>query len=114
MNQDPTLKPARPNPPPLPPLISPSSPSLLSPWKPQETHLTPPKRNDIGGVELLLLDEPDPPFGQDVALAAVPVRVTEPSWLPVTILEVQEESLVTAGRSRRKYFHVLLWNHQLV
>ncbi|KAI8555468.1 hypothetical protein RHMOL_Rhmol05G0174900 [Rhododendron molle] len=45
--------------------------------------LTPLERNNTGGIELLLLDEPDPPFGQDVALAFVPVRVTEPSWLPV-------------------------------
>lgn len=55
------------------------------------------EEDNIAGVEPLLLHETAPPFGQDVALAAVPIRVTEPPRLPDLVFEPQQQPLLAAG-----------------
>lgn len=67
--------------------------------------------DDVAGVELLVLDETAPAFGHDVALAAVPVGVTEAPGFSVTVLEVQDEALVVGGGVQGEVFLcVLLWD----
>jgi len=47
------------------------------------------KQDDVAGVEALVLDVAAPPFGEHVALAAVPVGVAEPPALTRLVLETQ-------------------------
>lgn len=68
--------------------------------------------DDVSGVEPLLLDEAAPPFGEDVALAAVPVWVPEPPHLPCLILEAQLQPLLAL--KRKVALGVLLGYHQPV
>ncbi|KAG5544695.1 hypothetical protein RHGRI_017217 [Rhododendron griersonianum] len=68
-------------------MSSPETGHRLSQWKtprnpplnslpnfPTAARLTLLERNKVAGIALLLLDQPEPPFGRDVALAAVPLR----------------------------------------
>lgn len=47
------------------------------------------EQNDVAGVKTLVLHVTAPPLGENIALAAVPVRVTEPPALPRLVLETQ-------------------------
>lgn len=47
------------------------------------------EQNDVARVKALVLDVAAPPFGEHVALAAVPVRVAEAPTLPRLVLETQ-------------------------
>jgi len=47
------------------------------------------EQDNVAGVEALVLDVAAPPFGQHVALAAVPVGVTKPPALTRLVLETQ-------------------------
>lgn len=66
------------------------------------------EQNDVAGVEALFLHVAAPPFGQDVALAAVPVRVAEPPALAGLVLETQQQALLGAGRVSAAEGEVLL------
>lgn len=73
------------------------------------------ERDNVAGIELLLLNETAPPLGHHVALAAVPVGVPEPPRLAVPVLEVQQQPLLVRRRIQRKVpLRVLLRNHQPV
>lgn len=56
------------------------------------------EHNDITGVEALLLHVAAPPFGQHVALAAVPIRVPEAPALAGLVLEAKQQARVAAER----------------
>lgn len=47
------------------------------------------EQDDVAGVEALVLDIAAPPFGEHVALAAVPVGVAKPPALTRLVLETQ-------------------------
>lgn len=53
--------------------------------------------DNVAGVELLLLNEAAPAFGHNIALAAVPVGVSEAPQLAVPVLEVEEKPLIVGG-----------------
>jgi hypothetical protein len=56
------------------------------------------EQNDVAGVEALLLDVAAPAFGEDVALATVPIGVAEAPALAGLVLEVEQEAGVAAER----------------
>lgn len=60
------------------------------------------KGDDVPGIELLFLDEAAPAFGHHVTLAAVPVGVPESPRLPISVFEIQEESLLVGGGVERE------------
>lgn len=78
--------------------------------------------NDVAGVEAFVFDVTAPAFGQHVALAAVPIRVTEAPVLAGFVLETQQVPLVVAdaaggivgGGQREVLLGVLLGDHQTV
>ena len=61
--------------------------------------------------------QPAPPFGQNVALAAIPVRVPKPPYFPSNVLEIQKYSLRARSASalqRKVLFRVLFRYYQSV
>nr|GLL43453.1 ap2 erf and b3 domain-containing transcription factor rav1-like protein [Ipomoea trifida] len=72
--------------------------------------------HNVSGFQALLLHEPAPPLGQHVALAAIPVRVPEPPYFPVGVLEVQEDSFGGDGAvlEREVLLRLLLGDHEPV
>ncbi|EYU18081.1 hypothetical protein MIMGU_mgv1a014711mg [Erythranthe guttata] len=74
--------------------------------------------DDISGVEAFLLDEAAPALGEDVALAAVPVRVPEPPRFPDLVLEPQQQPALAgvsaAAVQREMLLRVLLRYHEPV
>lgn len=56
------------------------------------------EQNDVAGVEALLLDVAAPAFGENVALATVPIGVAESPALAGLVLEVQQEPGVASER----------------
>lgn len=72
------------------------------------------KEDDVAGVEPLLLHEAAPPLGQDVALAAVPIRVSEPPRLPAVVLEAQQQPFLSAAVQGKVLLGLLLRYHKAV
>lgn len=74
------------------------------------------KENDVASIEALVLDVTAPAFGQNVALATIPVRVTEPPALSALVLETQRHPLALPSRlsQRQVLLRVLLRDHQSV
>ncbi|PQP94698.1 hypothetical protein Pyn_15803 [Prunus yedoensis var. nudiflora] len=71
--------------------------------------------DDVSGVELLLLDESAPALCHHIALAAVPVGVSKPPWLPIPVLEIEQKPLLVGGRIQRKVLLcVLLWDDEAI
>lgn len=60
------------------------------------------KRDDVSGIEFLLFHKPAPPFCHHVALTAVPVGVSEPPWLPASVLEIEQKSFFVRGGIERE------------
>lgn len=52
------------------------------------------ERDGVSGVELLLFDETVPTFSHHVALATVPIGVTKPPRLAVSVLEIQRRAVL--------------------
>lgn len=50
--------------------------------------------NDIAGVEALLLNKAAPAFRENVALAAVPIRIPKPPRFPQLILKPQQQAVL--------------------
>ena len=55
------------------------------------------EQNDVASIKLVLLDITAPPFCQHIALAAVPIGVTEPPAFSGLVLEVQQQALSVGG-----------------
>lgn len=66
------------------------------------------KRDNIPGIELLLLHEPAPTFGHYIALTAIPVGISEAPRLSIPVFEIEKETfLVGRGIQRKILFGVL-------
>lgn len=71
--------------------------------------------HNVTGIKLLLLHKTAPPFGHHIALAAVPIRISEPPHLPIPVLEIQEQTLLVRRRIKGEVLlRVLLRYHQPV
>lgn len=73
------------------------------------------ERNYIARIKFLILDETAPSFGHNIALAAVPIRVPEPPWLPIPVLEIQQKAFLIGGRIQGEMLlGVLFWDNKSV
>ena len=73
------------------------------------------ERHHVSRLQLLLLHEPAPAFGEHVALAAAPVRVAEAPRLARRVLQAEHEAFgVGAAVEREAALGVLLRDHQPV
>jgi len=73
------------------------------------------ERDNVTCIQLLLLHKTAPPFCHHIALAAVPIRISEPPHLPIPVLEIQEQTLLVRRRIKGEVLlRVLLRYHQPV
>jgi len=95
-------------------MISPSPPIYV---QPMSIHIAKPtlEGDGVTCIQLLLLHETAPPLCHHIALAAVPIRISEPPHLPIPVLEIQEQTLLVRRRIKGEVLlRVLLRYHQPV
>ncbi|WVZ10773.1 hypothetical protein V8G54_015303, partial [Vigna mungo] len=72
----------------------------------------------VTGFQILFFNEPAPTFGQNVALATIPIRVAESPHFPRNVFEVQQNALrrrranAVNALQREVLLRVLLRDHQ--